>query len=164
MAEAQNSAGVADAVTSTYRILLHKTEELLSEEGVTLAQLQVLRCVATGPLQMKGIGEKMLVTGPDITGLVDRLERRGYVKRIRNGRDRRAMVIELTPEGRFLQRKVSSKYRDFVHNALQVLTVDEQEELQRALLKLQDGMSASRGRTPRMAVLPSESGSTELRR
>ena len=160
MTESQNSAGVTDAITSTYRILLRETEELLSKEGVTLAQLQVLKCVAEkGPLQMKGISESMLVTSPNITGLVDRLERRGFVRRTTDGRDRRATVIELTPAGRSLQRKVSSKYRDFVNEALQVLTVDEQEELHHALLKLQDGMSGGRRRTSDTATHHPENGS-----
>ena len=160
MTECQNSADVTEAITSTYRILLHETEELLSKEGVTLAQLQVLKCVAKGPLQMNGISEKMLVTRPNITGLVDRLERRGFVKRATNGMDRRATVIELTPEGRSLQRKVSSKYRGFVHNALRVLTVEEQEELRRALLKLQEGMSGGRRRPSPIATPPPQNRST----
>ena len=136
---------VTDAVTSTYKTLLRETEELLSKEGITRAQFQALRCVARGPVPMKDISEKMLVTRPNITGLIDKLESKGFVRRTGHHQDRRATIIQLTPKGSALQERVSSKYRAFMQDSLKVLTEAEQRNLRDALLKLQEGMSKARG-------------------
>ena len=143
--DTRNASGVTDAITSTYRTLLRETEELLSREGITRAQFQALRCVATGPLPMKDISEKMFVTRPNITGLIDKLESKGLVKRTGHRRDRRATIVRLTRKGSSLQERVSSKYRTFLRDSLKVLTGEEQSNLRDALLKLQEGMSKSGG-------------------
>jgi MarR family 2-MHQ and catechol resistance regulon transcriptional repressor len=138
----QNSIGVIDAMTSTYRTLLRESEEVLSKEGVTRAQFQALRCVAEkGSVPMKGISERMHVTRANITGLIDKLESKGLVKRTTHHRDRRATIIELTPDGAAVQERVSSMYRAFMQDAVKVLTEDEQRNLSGILLKLQKGMS-----------------------
>lgn len=139
--EPRNSSGVADAITSTYKTLLRESEELLSKEGVTLAQFQALRCVAKGSIPMKEISEKMSVTRANITGIVDRLESKGLVKRTGYHRDRRATIVQLTPKGTAMQQRVSSKYRAFIQNSLEVLTEEEQRNLRDTLSKLQEGMS-----------------------
>ena len=137
----RNSNGVTDAITSTYKTLLRESEELLSKEGITRAQFHALRCVANGPVPMKDISEKMFVTRANITGLVDKLESKGLVKRVGHQRDRRATIIRLTPKGISVQKRLASKYTDFMHDSLKVLTEEEQRNLRDALLKLQEGMS-----------------------
>src|SRR5215471_5853744 len=52
-----------------------------------------------GPLTVKQIGEMVLLTSGSMTAAVDRLEKRGLVKRGEDARDRRARVIDLTPAG-----------------------------------------------------------------
>jgi MarR family 2-MHQ and catechol resistance regulon transcriptional repressor len=138
----QHSNGVVDAIGATYRMLLRESEELLSKEGMTRAQFQALRCVAEkGPVPMKEISKKMFVTRANITGLIDKLESKGLVRRTAHDKDRRATFIELTPRGAAVQRRVSSKYRAFVQGALKVLTEDEQRDLRDVLSKLREGMS-----------------------
>ena len=137
----RNSTGVTDAITATYKTLLRESEELLSTEGITRAQFQALRCVAKGPIPMKDISEKMFVTRANITGLVDKLESKGLVKRTGHQRDRRATIIRLTPKGISVQERVASKYREFMHDSLKALTEEEQKNLRNSLLKLQEGMS-----------------------
>jgi MarR family 2-MHQ and catechol resistance regulon transcriptional repressor len=114
----------------------------MSIAGLTRAQFHALRCAAEeGPLPMKDISEKMFVTRADVTGLVDKLESKGLVRRVAHHRDRRATLIELTPKGREVQERISSKYKAFMSDSLKTLTRDEQDYLHDALLKLQDGMS-----------------------
>ena len=137
----RNSNGVTDAITSTYKTLLRESEELLSKEGITRAQFHALRCAAKGPIPMKDISEKMFVTRANITGLVDKLESNGLVKRMRHQRDRRTTIIRLTPKGISVEKRLASKYREFMHNSLKVLTEEEQRNLRNTLLKLQEGMS-----------------------
>ena len=143
--EETRDSGVTDAITSTYKTLLRESEELLSKEGITRAQFHVLRCVAKGPVPMKEISEKMFVTRANITGLVDKLESKGLVKRTGHHLDRRATIIQLTSKGTALQERVSLTYRAFMQGSLEVLTEEEQRNLRDALLKIQEGMSKARG-------------------
>jgi len=117
---------------------------LLSEENLTRPQFQALRCVAEkGTTPMKGISERLLVTPANITGIIDRLESKGLLKRTAQAGDRRATIIELTPRGAAVQQRVSSKYKEFIKNSLKVLTKVEQRMLRDILAKLQEGMSQS---------------------
>jgi len=90
---------------------------------------------------MKGISDKMFVTPANITGIIDRLEAKGLVKRATRHGDRRAVIVELTTKGAAVQERVSSKYKEFIQNALKVFTTEEQKMLRDLLLKLQEGMS-----------------------
>jgi MarR family transcriptional regulator, 2-MHQ and catechol-resistance regulon repressor len=141
----QDSNGVIEAISATYRILRRESEELLSKEDMTRPQFQALMSLAQrGPILMKEISEKMFVTRANVTGIIDRLESKGLVRRTANHRDRRATMIELTPKGVALQERVSSKYTTFMQDSLKVLTEDEQKSLRDALVKLQGGMSKAR--------------------
>jgi len=70
--------------------------------GITLPQFEVLWQLdrSDGPVVMSRLSEQLQVTSSNITGVVDRLERDGLVKRFRSGTDRRVKRIEMTAAGR----------------------------------------------------------------
>jgi MarR family 2-MHQ and catechol resistance regulon transcriptional repressor len=72
-----------------------------------------------GPLSVKQIGEKVLLTSGSMTAAVDRLERRGLVTRNDDARDRRARIIQLTPQGRELIEHAFACHRDVLEHALE---------------------------------------------
>lgn len=53
---------------------------------------------AEEPLSHSAIAERLFVTGASITSLVDTLERKGLVRRVRDDSDRRVVLVELTDE------------------------------------------------------------------
>jgi DNA-binding MarR family transcriptional regulator len=61
----------------------------------------VLRIVSAEPagLSCGEIGNRLIARDPDITRLLDRLERRGLISRSRETRDRRTVVVRMTPAG-----------------------------------------------------------------
>jgi DNA-binding MarR family transcriptional regulator len=61
--------------------------------------LRILRGAGPGGLACREIGERMVTRDPDITRLLDRLERRGLIARARDERDRRVVTTTITPEG-----------------------------------------------------------------
>ena len=71
-----------------------------------------------GPLTVKQIGEKVLLTSGSMTAAVDRLADRGLVIRTDDARDRRARIIQLTPEGRELIERAFACHRDAMEEAL----------------------------------------------
>jgi DNA-binding MarR family transcriptional regulator len=52
-----------------------------------------------GPLSPSELGDRLIVTRATVTGVVDSLERRGFVSRSPNPSDRRSLLVEITPAG-----------------------------------------------------------------
>jgi DNA-binding MarR family transcriptional regulator len=87
------------------RQMTSEFEEQLAELDLTAPQAQLLRQLDE-PLPMVGAAERLHCDPSNITGIVDRLERRGLVKRNATPGDRRVKELELTAEGRRLKIKV----------------------------------------------------------
>lgn len=76
--------------------------EMLKPHGLSPTQynaLRILRGAKDEGRACSEIAERMINRDPDITRLVDRLERRGLVVRSREGRDRRVITTRITPAG-----------------------------------------------------------------
>ena len=61
--------------------------------------LRILRGAGLDALTCGEIGERLVSPGPDVTRLLDRLEQRGLVTRLRDAEDRRVVRARITPEG-----------------------------------------------------------------
>ena len=82
--------------------LLRGVDELLRPAGLSHTQYNVLRILrGAGPpgLACRQVAERMLTRDPDVTRLLDRLEKRGLVRRARERRDRRVVSVRITAEG-----------------------------------------------------------------
>jgi len=66
--------------------------------------LRILRGSHPARLACSDIGERMIERDPDITRLIDRLEKRGLVKRSRSRQDRRVVEVGMTDKGLVLVR------------------------------------------------------------
>lgn len=82
------------------------------------------------------------VTKGNITGLVDGLERDGFVKREDSGADRRVRPISLTPVGQHHIEKIMPDHFSRVASVMGGLSVSERKTLAALLLKVQAGLSA----------------------
>ena len=79
-----------------------RLSEMLKPHGLSPTQynaLRILRGAGDEGRSCSEIAERMINRDPDITRLVDRLERRGLVARSREGRDRRVITTRITPAG-----------------------------------------------------------------
>jgi MarR family 2-MHQ and catechol resistance regulon transcriptional repressor len=109
--------------------------------GLTQGQFGALECL--GHLGSMTIGElcrKQLVSGGNMTVVVDNLEKDALVERVRSRTDRRVVVVQLTTKGQRLFREVFPSHAAFVEKTASVLTDEEQEELSRLLKKLGIGL------------------------
>ena len=82
--------------------LARGTEEVIKPFGLSGTQyniLRILRGAGPGGLCCHEAAERMLTHDPDITRLLDRLERRGLIVRTRASSDRRVITAQITPEG-----------------------------------------------------------------
>ena len=78
-----------------------QAEQVVKAAGLTGAQYNVLRILrgAGEALACKEIGERMISRDPDITRLLDRMEKRGLVTRERQSDDRRVVKTRITAKG-----------------------------------------------------------------
>ena len=93
-----------DAFTSlllTADVLSRNVEKVLRSADVSPTQYNVLRILRGSPqgLPCSEIGKRMINRDPDVTRLLDRLEKRGLVSRCREAKDRRLVLTRITPQG-----------------------------------------------------------------
>ncbi len=73
---------------------------LAAELELSAAQCHVLHLIEPGPgVPMGRLAERLACDASNVTGLIDRLESRGLVRRCPSERDRRIKVLQLTPAG-----------------------------------------------------------------
>ena len=87
-----------------------------------------------GPLQPAVIGKKFFTSRPNVTQILDALERRGLVRRSRCDGDRRQIDVYLTDAGRAVIEPLFAEHVRTVVRTMSVLSAEEQETLS-ALLK-----------------------------
>jgi MarR family transcriptional regulator, organic hydroperoxide resistance regulator len=90
------------ALLRTTDVLRRILAGVVERRGVTLQQynvLRILRGAGTGGLPTLEIGQRMIEESPGITRLLDRLEKKGLVRRERGPRDRRQVTCRITPAG-----------------------------------------------------------------
>lgn len=114
--------------------------------GLTLPQFGVLEALYhLGPLPLGELAGKLLVTGGNITYVMDRLEELGLVVRARCGDDRRVIRACLTEEGRALVHEVFPGHAAYIQELVEVLEPEEQETLRTLLKKLGKGIQGRGG-------------------
>jgi DNA-binding MarR family transcriptional regulator len=85
----------------TTDVLGRRLTALLKAEDLSATQYNVLRILRGAPdgLACGEIGNRMITRDPDITRLLDRLEKRGLISRSRGSKDRRMVTATITAEG-----------------------------------------------------------------
>jgi MarR family 2-MHQ and catechol resistance regulon transcriptional repressor len=102
----------------------------LAEAGLTVTQFAILEVLFhLGALSQRDIGRKLLMSGGNITLVVDNLERRALVRRERVPTNRRMVHVHLTPDGRRLIARVFPRHARTVAEEMAVLSADEQATL-----------------------------------
>ena len=85
----------------TADMLTRGAERVLKDEDLSRTQYNVLRILrgASEGLTCGEIASRMISRDPDVTRLLDRMEKRGLISRSRESRDRRLVLARITPEG-----------------------------------------------------------------
>lgn len=112
--------------------------------GLTPAQFDIIATLGnTAGMSFKELGEKTLITKGTLTGVVDRLETKGLVKRVTQKEDRRSTVVKLTPRG---EREFNRVFKPHVRHCM--LTFQGYEDadyaaIEKELMKLKAQLEAA---------------------
>jgi MarR family transcriptional regulator, 2-MHQ and catechol-resistance regulon repressor len=110
---------------------------LRAADGLTMSQFAVLETLLhLGPLCQNELAQKLLVSGPNITRVIDLLERDGLVERVRSRQDRRYIMITLTEKGHTIIGEVFPRHVAELVDAFSAMSPSEQETLRYLCKKL----------------------------
>lgn len=130
-------------VDSWKRVQRAAEKNLLTVE-MTAAELRILRVLREhGSSPMHRFCAETMLSQPSITGVVDRLEERGYVERVRSSEDRREVLIAITPKGGEAYARTEEVHRRFVKKMLSALRDEEVESLTRLLRTLAEASDSA---------------------
>ncbi len=137
--EASVEAAVRASVTlmRASRSVASRVEPLVGTRGLTLTQFGVLEVIMhKGPMTHRELGRKVLTSAGNMTDVVDKLEGRGLVRRVRAAADRRQVRVELTDDGRDLIRDLFPRHAEDIARAVSGLEPEELRLLGELLRKL----------------------------
>ncbi|MCK5582026.1 MAG: MarR family transcriptional regulator, partial [Candidatus Omnitrophica bacterium] len=112
-------------------------------QTTSLSQTQIFTIMTLSkksPCQLNELSQRLQIAAPTVTGIVDRLEKSGYVKRTRDKGDRRVVNVDLTAKGKRIARKLKKTVKEKWEGILSKLLKKDQENYVSILRKIQRGM------------------------
>jgi DNA-binding MarR family transcriptional regulator len=102
------------------------TQRTMAELGITSQQASILVMVASGKCLLAAeLAREYGIDASAVTRLVDRLEKRGLLTRVRSSEDRRVVRLALTPEGQSIALRMPAIFNGVVDNLLAGFTPEE---------------------------------------
>jgi DNA-binding MarR family transcriptional regulator len=120
------------AVLRAADALGQEAEQLTKSIGLTGTQynvLRILRGARPDGLPCRGIGERMISRDPDMTRLLDRMEKGGLITRARQKDDRRVVNTQITEVGLGLLKKLDQPMRELHRNQFRHMAAAQMKTL-----------------------------------
>jgi DNA-binding MarR family transcriptional regulator len=115
---------VVDLMAGLVALFHREYEEAAAARSLTGAQAKVLALLRRGPMPMRQIAQTLSCEPSNITGIVDRLELRGFVTREADPQDRRVKLVAATEAGQ----GASEELRESLNFAREPLAALDEEE------------------------------------
>ena len=118
--------------------------ERLVRQGISMTQLHVMHLLDHhGEMPMSRLAEMLDVSLSNGTGLIDRVEERGFVERTRIPTDRRMVMVRLTPAGRQMLDEIETVREEFLRRVLDRLDPTQLTGVAKAMADLRDAVAAT---------------------
>lgn len=128
---------IVGAIRQLVRAVYLDSSKMSRGFGLTGPQSGILHNIAIyGPLSSADLSRKLYVTPSNITGIIDRLEKKGLVKRIRKEADRRIVLITLTQKGKNLSRSLPDPIEKMLISGLVDLEPEQVRKLSKAMKQI----------------------------
>ncbi|MCO7176201.1 MarR family winged helix-turn-helix transcriptional regulator [Sporolactobacillus kofuensis] len=121
-------------LSRSYHVQLKYYDQFLKEWNFTISQFELIVKVGENEhISQKELAEKMFFTKGNITQLIIKMEKEGYISREQNWKTK---YIKLTDKGEAIFEQVLPKQRQFFLQQFKGLSIKEQKQLIRLLTKL----------------------------
>ena len=130
---------IVGSIRKLVRAVYLDSQKISRQFGLTGQQSQVLRLLLNGgSMSSADLSRLMYVTPSNMTGIIDRLERKGLVERIRKEGDRRVALINLTEAGKKLGKEIPDPIEKRLINELIDLDKDHVQFISMAMNQILD--------------------------
>lgn len=125
-------------LSSTVKLESAIRTRLRTEFDITLPRFDLMAQLERHPegLRMGELSRRMMVTGGNVTGIADQLEKEKLVERVHDQHDRRSYSVKLTPEGLASFQKMAAVHEQWIDELLQGLETEEKNMLIQLLSKV----------------------------
>jgi MarR family 2-MHQ and catechol resistance regulon transcriptional repressor len=140
-----DSSRVALDLALTYDALHQILARYMADFGLSKSTYNVLMLLRNGPkqgMQLHDLGEMLIVSRANITGLIDSLEERGWVKRLVDETDRRVRYAQITPRGEKVLDDFAPIHFKNLCILMQELSPEEKDVLAGLLGKMRGSLTA----------------------
>jgi MarR family 2-MHQ and catechol resistance regulon transcriptional repressor len=129
-----------------YQAFEQLSESHVRSIGLTPSQFDIIATLGnTSGMSFKELGEKTLITKGTLTGVVDRLEAKGLVRRVVQTEDRRSTIVQLTEAGEREFERVFPIHTQHCKQPFLHYTDDDFAKLERELGRLKSCLEDARG-------------------
>ena len=131
-------------LTCTHLIEIQVRKALAAKFKMTLPRFDLMAQLerSGGGMRMNELSQRLMVSGGNVTGITDQLEREGLVMRTPYPGDRRAFTVKLTPTGLKRFREMAARHEQWIVELLGGLSRDEKELMINELWKLKSHINA----------------------
>ncbi len=120
--------------------------ERLVRNGISMAQLHILYTLQrNGEMPMSRLADVLQVSLSNATGLIDRIEERGFIERTRVPEDRRVVLIRVTDAGRAMLEEVDAIGSDLLRTVFARIGRSQLAAVGRAMAELRRGLEEETG-------------------
>ena len=122
----------------TYDVFHQATARYMADFGLSKSSLNILLVLRHGPkegMQLHDLGDLLLVSRANITGLIDSLQQRGWVRRVIDDNDRRVRYARITEKAKALLDEFMPVHFQHLTVLLQDLSGEEKQKLSALLRK-----------------------------
>lgn len=157
---------VDPSALETFLTLVHSSTELINAGSDYLHRIgmspgrfgvmMILNQTPDTPLSPSELAEKLDVTRATITGLLDGLNREGYIERKQDANDRRSITVNLTPKAFAFFKSFLPGHFDRISRLIEPLSQEERKTLIRLLMKISANLDVFRNARPELEIKPEQ--------
>jgi MarR family transcriptional regulator, 2-MHQ and catechol-resistance regulon repressor len=115
-------------LSKAYKVVMDRAVKDMKKHGLSEPEFIVLELLfSKGKFPLQRIGERLLVTSGGITYTIDKLEKKGLLKRVACPEDRRVTYAEITDEGSALMKEIFPYHAEVIESLMQGLTIEEKQ-------------------------------------
>src|SRR5690349_17902789 len=143
-AKRSDTAQIVRGLRRVVKAIQNFSQEVHREYGLTGPQLWALKTLrAQGRVPVGQLAEALVVHQSSLSVLIDRLEARGLVRRLRGTRDRRVVEVELTKRGAMLVADAPDPAQGRLLHGLEAMSLVEVRRIRQSVDRLVEAMEAT---------------------